>query len=89
MHFAELTEGVLAQFPARCCNTPRNRLIKDFTGAVRTSDLAHSDYPHLPTLRDGLRTEEVIAAARQSSTGRQWVLVLERHPQYVTGRATA
>ena len=53
----------------------RNRLIKDFIGAVRDGDLAHSDHPHLPALTDGLRTEEVIAAARQSSIDRRWVTV--------------
>jgi predicted dehydrogenase len=52
-----------------------NRLITDFIGAVRDGDLAHRDHPHLPTLTDGLRTEEVIAAARQSSSERRWVTV--------------
>jgi predicted dehydrogenase len=52
-----------------------NRLITDFIAAVRDGDLAHRDHPHLPTLTDGLRTEEVIAAARQSSSERRWVKV--------------
>jgi predicted dehydrogenase len=40
-----------------------NRLIEDFIGAVRNNDKHHKSYPSLPTLTDGLRTEEVIDAA--------------------------
>ena len=59
-----------------------NRLIKDFIGAVRDGDLAHSNHPHLATLTDGLRTEEVIAAARQSSADLRWVTVGSQGPSF-------
>jgi len=52
-----------------------NRLIADFVGAVRDQDIEHESVPHLATLTDGLRTEQIIAAARQSSDARQWVTV--------------
>ena len=44
-----------------------NRLIEDFVRAVRNDDKDHQRYPSHPTLADGLRTEEVIDAARRSS----------------------
>ena len=50
-----------------------NRLIADFITAVRQGDVAHASVPHLPTLLDGLRTQEVIAAARRSEEERRWV----------------
>jgi predicted dehydrogenase len=59
-----------------------NRLIEDFIGAVRDGDLEHRDHTHLPTLTDGLRTEEVIAAARQSSSERRWVTVGSQAPSF-------
>ena len=34
---------------------------------------AHVTVPHLPTLADGLRTQEIIAAARRSYSERRWV----------------
>jgi predicted dehydrogenase len=52
-----------------------NRLIEDFIGAVRNDDKDHKSHPSLPTLTDGLRTEEVIAAARRSSITRHWATV--------------
>ena len=52
-----------------------NRLIADFVGAVRDQDIEHESVPHLATLTDGLRTEQIIAAARQSSDARQWLTV--------------
>jgi predicted dehydrogenase len=52
-----------------------NRLIADFVRAVRDRDIEHESVPHLATLTDGLRTEQIIAAARQSSDARQWVTV--------------
>lgn len=52
-----------------------NRLIVNFVGAVRDQDIEHESVPHLATLTDGLRTEQIIAAARQSSDARQWVTV--------------
>lgn len=52
-----------------------NRLIADFVGAIRRGDLAHETVLHLPTLLDGLRTEEVIAAARTADASGQWVTV--------------
>jgi predicted dehydrogenase len=50
-----------------------NALIADFVGAVRDNDQTLHNQPDLPTLTDGLRTEQVIAAARQSNTERRWV----------------
>ena len=50
-----------------------NRLIADFCTAVRRGDVAHASVPHLPTLLDGLRAQEVIAAARRSEEERRWV----------------
>lgn len=52
-----------------------NRLIVNFVGAVRDQDIEHESVPHLATLTDGLRTEQIIAAARQSSDARQWLTV--------------
>jgi predicted dehydrogenase len=52
-----------------------NRLIADFVRAVRDRDIEHESVPDLAALADGLRTEEVIAAARRSSDARQWVTV--------------
>jgi predicted dehydrogenase len=52
-----------------------NRLIEDFIGAVRNDDKYHESYPSLPTLTDGLRTEEVIDAARWSSSTGRWATV--------------
>jgi predicted dehydrogenase len=52
-----------------------NRLIEDFIGAVRNNDKDHESYPSLPTLTDGLRTEEVIDAARRSSSTGRWATV--------------
>jgi predicted dehydrogenase len=49
-----------------------NRLIEDFIGAVRDDDRNLESYPILPTLTDGLRTEQVIDAARRSNSTRQW-----------------
>jgi predicted dehydrogenase len=54
-----------------------NRLIEDFVGAVRNDDKDHQSYPSLPTLADGLRTEEVIDAARRSSNTGHWATVGE------------
>ncbi|MCP4376550.1 MAG: Gfo/Idh/MocA family oxidoreductase, partial [bacterium] len=50
-----------------------NRLIADFVKAVRRGDVAHATVPHLPTLDDGLRNQEIIAAARLSEKERRWV----------------
>jgi predicted dehydrogenase len=54
-----------------------NRPIEDFIGAVRNDDKDHTGYPSLPTLTDGLRTEEVIDAARRSSSTGRWATVSE------------
>ena len=51
----------------------RNALIADFVGAVRDHDQTLHNRPNLPMLTDGMRTERVIAAARQSSAERRWV----------------
>ena len=50
-----------------------NRLISDFVQAIRRGDVAHSSVPHLPTLTDGLRSEEIVAAARLSDAEDRWV----------------
>jgi predicted dehydrogenase len=50
-----------------------NALIAGFVGAVRDNDQTLHKQPDLPTLTDGLRTEQVIAAARQSNAARRWV----------------
>jgi predicted dehydrogenase len=50
-----------------------NALIADFVGAVRNNDQTLHKQPDLPTLTDGLRTEQVIAAARQSNAARRWI----------------
>jgi len=52
-----------------------NRLIEDFVGAIRGHDKDHQSYPSLPTLTDGLRTEEVIDAARRSNSTGRWATV--------------
>jgi UDP-N-acetylglucosamine 3-dehydrogenase len=52
-----------------------NLLIEDFIGAVRNDDKDHESYPSLPTLTDGLRTEEVIDASRRSSSTGGWATV--------------
>jgi predicted dehydrogenase len=49
-----------------------NRLIEDFIEAVRNDDKDQQSHPSLPTLTDGLRTEEVIDAARRSSSTGRW-----------------
>jgi predicted dehydrogenase len=52
-----------------------NRLIEDFVAAVREDDRGHERHPTLAQLTDGLRTEQVIAAARRSSAERLWAAV--------------
>ena len=54
-----------------------DRLIEDFIGAVRDDDRNHENYPSLPRLTDGLRTEQVIDAARRSNSTRQWESVAD------------
>ena len=54
-----------------------NRLIEDFIAAIRNDDKDHQSYPSLPTLTDGLRTEEVIDGARRSSSTGRWTTVSE------------
>ncbi len=54
-----------------------NRLIADFVLAIQSGDAAHQSVPHLPTLTDGLRTEEIIAAARKSAMEERWVEILQ------------
>lgn len=43
-----------------------NRLIADFVQAIRQGDVNHASVPHLPTVVDGLRCQEIIAGARRS-----------------------
>jgi predicted dehydrogenase len=52
-----------------------NRLVADYITAIRRGDVAHATVPHLPTLVDGLRAQEVIAAARRTEEERRWVKV--------------
>ena len=46
---------------------------KKLLGRARPGDVAHASVPYLPTLLDGLRAQEVIAAARRSEQERRWV----------------
>jgi predicted dehydrogenase len=54
-----------------------NRLIADFVTAIRKGDVTHSIIPHLPSLEDGLRAQQVVAAAKQSERVRRWVVLDE------------
>ena len=54
-----------------------NRLVADFVAAVRAGDVRHATVPHLPTIEDGLRAQEVIAAAERADAERRWVDVAE------------
>jgi predicted dehydrogenase len=50
-----------------------NRLIADFVQAIRQGDVNHTSIPHLATVVDGLRCQEIIAAARKSDEEMRWV----------------
>lgn len=52
-----------------------NCLIADFVKAIRQGD--RSATPHLPTLTDGLRGQEIIAAAQLAETEQRWVSLTE------------
>ncbi len=52
-----------------------DRLIADFVQAIRRGD--RSETPHLPTLIDGLRGQEIIAAAQLAETEQRWVALAE------------
>jgi predicted dehydrogenase len=52
-----------------------SRLIADFVTAIRKGDVTHSSVPHLPSLEDGLRAQEVVAAARHSEMTGRWVVL--------------
>jgi myo-inositol 2-dehydrogenase/D-chiro-inositol 1-dehydrogenase len=54
-----------------------NRLIADFVAAVRAGDVRHATVPHLPTIADGLRAQEVVAAAERADAERRWVDLTE------------
>jgi predicted dehydrogenase len=54
-----------------------NRLIADFIQAIRQGDVNHTTVPHLPTFEDGLRCQEIIAAARRSEEDMRWVSLAE------------
>lgn len=54
-----------------------NRLIADFVTAIRHGDVAHKLVPHLPTFADGLRVQEVFAAAERAEAERRWVNLAE------------
>jgi predicted dehydrogenase len=49
------------------------QLLADFCTAIRRGDTAHESVPHLPTFADGLRVQEIIAAAERSESERRWV----------------
>ena len=50
-----------------------NRVVADFVTAARAGDVRHAAVPHLPTIEDGLRAQEVVAAAERADTERRWV----------------
>ena len=52
-----------------------NRLVTDFVTAIRRGDGACATVPHLPTLAERLRAQEVIDAAMRSEAERRWVHV--------------
>jgi len=54
-----------------------NRLVADFVAAVRAGDVGHRTVPHLPTVADGLRAQEVVAAAERADAERRWVDLAE------------
>lgn len=54
-----------------------NRLIEDFITAIRRGDRTHTSVPHLPRFEDGLRVQEIIAAADKSNAERRWVELSE------------
>ena len=54
-----------------------NRLIADFCTAIREEDVASESVPHLPTVEDGLRVQEFIAAAELAERERRWVDLAE------------
>jgi predicted dehydrogenase len=76
-HVLPIPEGDQISAGATLIQHTWNRLIADFVQAIRRGDREHQTVPHLPTLLDGLRTEEIIAAARESDARREWVTVGE------------
>jgi predicted dehydrogenase len=54
-----------------------NRLIADFVQATRTGDANLTSYPNLPSLADGLHTQQVIAAAMRAQKEQRWVAINE------------
>ena len=54
-----------------------HRLIADLVTAVRAGDVAHATVPHLPHVADGLRAQEVVAAAERADTERRWIDIAE------------
>lgn len=54
-----------------------NRLIADFVTAVRNKDYLHEMVPYLPTISDGLCTQEVIKACEISHIKQRWVKLSE------------
>ena len=50
-----------------------NRVVADFVTAARAGDVRHAAVPHLPTIEDGLRAQEVVAAAERADTERRSV----------------
>jgi predicted dehydrogenase len=54
-----------------------NRLIGDFVEAIRSGDTSHASHPNLPSLSDGLQTQQVIAAAVRAQHEQRWVIIDE------------
>ncbi len=50
-------------------------LLADFIAAIRGGDVAHRSVPALPTIADGLRVQEAVAAIEQASRERREVLL--------------
>jgi predicted dehydrogenase len=50
-------------------------LLADFIAAIRRGGVAHRSVPSLPTIADGLRAQEAVAAIEQASRERREVLL--------------
>jgi predicted dehydrogenase len=50
-------------------------LLADFIAAIRRGDVAHQSVPSLPSIADGLRAQEAVAAIEQASRERREVLL--------------
>ena len=73
----QLPEGDQAPEGAQPGHEALRRLLADFCAAIRRGDIAHESVPHLPTFSDGLRVQEIIAAAERSEAEHSWVDLAE------------